>query len=414
LPFVDEGRHLPLAHDELRAVLDLVLVALEAVGERVARIVEPLDDVDQFAHQLVPEGHVFSLENECRGKDTVPLDAFSTQRWIRPMALTLSALNIYPVKGLKGIAVDAADCTDRGLRHDRRWMVVDSEGVFLSQREHPRMATVWTDITDDALVLSTPETDSVEIRSSPAAARRALRVRVWNSVGRCDSRIARGRRVARDVPWPSVPPRLHARRHAARIQREIRREGNLVGFADGFAYLLANEASLADLNARLAAKRHRALPMNRFRPNLVVSGAPAFAEDGWKEIRVGEAILRAEKPCGRCQVTTTGPGDGRSRRAGAARHALDVPREQRVRRDVRDEPRHREARRGARGRCDRIGVSAVPLSTHRMHRHRDPSRDEREAAEGSGNAERLSRQGQHPQRAAEEHDAERVQRARGP
>ncbi|HXN14936.1 MAG TPA: MOSC domain-containing protein, partial [Usitatibacter sp.] len=86
--------------------------------------------------------------------------------------------------------------------------------------------------------------------------------------------------------------------------------GKLVGFADGYAYLLASEASLADLNKRLATRNHPALPMNRFRPNLVVSGARPYAEDTWKEIRIGDAVLRMAKPCGRCQVTTTDQSTG--------------------------------------------------------------------------------------------------------
>ena len=89
--------------------------------------------------------------------------------------------------------------------------------------------------------------------------------------------------------------------------------GKRVGFADGYAYLLAAEASLADLNTRLQARGHPALPINRFRPNLVVSGSGAFAEDRWKELRVGGAILAAAKPCGRCEVTTTDQATGEVR-----------------------------------------------------------------------------------------------------
>jgi uncharacterized protein YcbX len=87
----------------------------------------------------------------------------------------------------------------------------------------------------------------------------------------------------------------------------------LVGFADGYAYLVANTASLDDLNKRLAARGHPALPMNRFRPNIVVEGAAPYAEDGWRELRVGEAALRAAKPCGRCEVTTTDQATGEVR-----------------------------------------------------------------------------------------------------
>src|SRR6185436_1569327 len=87
-------------------------------------------------------------------------------------------------------------------------------------------------------------------------------------------------------------------------------EGRQVGFADGYAYLVTGEASLADLNRRLAERGQPALPMNRFRPNLVVAGAAPYAEDGWKDVRVGGAVLRAAKPCGRCQVTTTDQSTG--------------------------------------------------------------------------------------------------------
>jgi MOSC domain-containing protein len=225
------------------------------------------------------------------------------------MSIQLAALHVYPVKGLKGIALDAAECTARGLRHDRRWMVVDAQGVFLSQREHPRMATVWTEIEGDTLSLAAPNAGGVDIPIGPGHGK-TMSVRVWNSTVEAVP-------VSPDADawlgdYLGMPCRL------VYMPEETRREsnakyggpGHLVGFADGFAYLLTTQASLADLNARLAAKGHPALPMNRFRPNLVVAGASAFAEDGWKEIRVGDAILRAEKPCGRCQVTTTDQSTG--------------------------------------------------------------------------------------------------------
>jgi uncharacterized protein len=228
------------------------------------------------------------------------------------MPLTLSALHIYPVKGLKGIALTEARCTERGLEHDRRWMVVDAEGGFLSQREHPKMATVWTDIAGGALSLSAPDISTVDVpldpRSSPP-----MRVRVWNSV--CDASPVSPYADAwlsdylgiscRLVYMPEDSRRLSNAKYAG--------EGKLVGFADAYAYLVTGEASLSDLNTRLAAKGHPALPMNRFRPNLVVSGAAPYAEDGWKEIRVGDAVLRGVKPCGRCQVTTTDQSTGEVR-----------------------------------------------------------------------------------------------------
>jgi len=164
------------------------------------------------------------------------------------MTLTLSAINIYPVKGLKGIAVDAARCTDRGLEHDRRWMVVDSEGVFLTQRDHPKMATVWTDIGDDVLALSAPDLPSVEIPINGHASP-AIKVQVWNSV--CDAVPASAAAdewlsdylglSCRLVHMPESTQRYSNPRYAG--------AGKKVGFADGYAYLLIGEASLADLNA---------------------------------------------------------------------------------------------------------------------------------------------------------------------
>ena len=225
------------------------------------------------------------------------------------MPVTVGALHIYPVKGLKGIDLVEAQCTARGLRHDRRWMVVDADGVFLSQRGHPRMATVWTEIADGVLSLAAPDVGSVEVAVDPGRGR-TVKVRVWTSV--VEALPVSPYADAWLTDYLGTSCRL------VYMPEESRRESNaayagpgkLVGFADGFAYLLANTQSLAELNARLAAKGHAALPMNRFRPNLVVTGAAAFAEDGWREIRVGGAVLRTAKPCGRCEVTTTDQATG--------------------------------------------------------------------------------------------------------
>jgi uncharacterized protein YcbX len=228
------------------------------------------------------------------------------------MPVTLSALHIYPVKGLKGIDLSASQCTDRGLEHDRRWMVVDAAGEFLSQREHPRMATVWTEICDGMLALSAPDLPSVEVPLDVASASR-MSVRVWKSV--CDAVPVSRHADAWLSDYLGMPVRLVYMPETTRRASNPQYAGpdQWVGFADGYAYLLASEASLAELNGRLARKDHPAIPMNRFRPNLVITGAQAFAEDGWREIRIGEAVFRAAKPCGRCQVTTTDQASGEVR-----------------------------------------------------------------------------------------------------
>ncbi len=226
--------------------------------------------------------------------------------------LKVTSLHIYPVKGLKGIDLDSAQATERGLEHDRRWMVVDPDGVFITQRDHPKMATVWTDIGPGGLELSAPEVGEVTVPLEPEG-RKPIRVQVWRSVvealpasAAADVWLTKYLGLGcRLVYMPDTTRRMSNADYAG--------EGKLVGFADGFAYLATNEASLEDLNQRLAAKRHPALPMNRFRPNIVVGGAQPYAEDHWGELGVGEAVLRAAKPCGRCQVTTTDQSTGEVR-----------------------------------------------------------------------------------------------------
>ena len=228
------------------------------------------------------------------------------------MPVAITSLHVYPVKGLRGVDLRESRCTDRGLEHDRRWMVVDAAGEFLTQRSHPKMATVWTDLGDAALTLSAPDVESVDVPLEPAAAA-TLRVRVWNSL--CDAVPASDAADAWLSDYLGLACRLVYMPESTqrRSNPEYAGSDRLVGFADGYAYLLTGEASLADLNARLATRKHPALPMNRFRPNIVVSGSSAYAEDGWKEIRVGTAMLRAAKPCGRCEVTTTDQSTGEVR-----------------------------------------------------------------------------------------------------
>ena len=225
------------------------------------------------------------------------------------MATTLAALHIYPVKGLKGIELKEARATERGLEHDRRFMVVDEEGVFLTQRDHPQMATIWTDIDDGRLTLAAPDMGEVAVPLAPDAPA-AMKVQVWRSMvdaahvsNAADAWLSECLGFACQLVYmPDASRRFSNPDYAG--------EGRQVGFADGYAYLVTGEASLADLNRRLAERGHPALPMNRFRPNLVVAGAAPYAEDGWKDVRIGGAVLRAAKPCGRCQVTTTDQATG--------------------------------------------------------------------------------------------------------
>ncbi len=216
--------------------------------------------------------------------------------------VTLASLHIYPVKACGGLSPAEWPVDDFGLRNDRRWMVVNLAGRFLTQREAPRLALIRPALETGGLVLRAPAMSELRLPLVPATQER-VPVQVWGDVtegvpvspeaAQWLSRYLGS--LARLVWMPDDVLRLTDPRYA---------EGYRVSFADGFGFLIVSEASLADLNRRLETP----LPMNRFRPNLVVSGTEPFAEDGWRRIRIGGPgglELGVVKPCGRCVVTTT-------------------------------------------------------------------------------------------------------------
>lgn len=216
----------------------------------------------------------------------------------------LSQINLYPVKSLRGFSVESAIITKRGLEYDRRFMVVDSMGEFLTIRERPAMATVKTAINGDKLVLSNAFDDSVSVPLTPPP--RALTpVRVWSSTVEAhevsdEANALLSEALDTDARLVYMPD------SSERALKTGRGElGDIVSFADGYPLLIATEASLAELNRRIVERGGKPVPMNRFRANLVVTGAPAFAEDALGVMTVGAAGFRAAKPCVRCQVTTT-------------------------------------------------------------------------------------------------------------
>jgi uncharacterized protein len=222
--------------------------------------------------------------------------------------LRLTALYLYPVKSCRGIAVDTAEVDARGLVGDRRFLVVDSESRFLTQRVHPRMALIETALTSSALILSNSGHGSVSV--SLSGIRRPISgVSVWKDTVTADDcgdeaavwltgflgltcrLVHTGAAYSRPLPLHKLPSTLDVRLST----------GHEVSFADAFPFLVISEESLADLNGRLDAP----LPMDRFRPNLVVAGAAPYAEDDWRRFRVGGVIFHGATRCGRCVVTTT-------------------------------------------------------------------------------------------------------------
>lgn len=218
----------------------------------------------------------------------------------------LASLFLYPVKSLRGCAVTSAAVDDLGLIGDRRFLVVDENGRFLTQRAVARMALVDTALSTDTLTLSAANAGSVSVprASDPAAALRS--VTVWKS----ENLLAED---CGDAPAAWLSNFLGVRCRLVRIGPKFLRPvlkqaagpGDVVSFADSVPFLVISEASLADLNDRLAARGEDPLPMNRFRPNLVVAGAAPYAEDTWARFRVSQIVFRSAGACARCSITTT-------------------------------------------------------------------------------------------------------------
>lgn len=218
----------------------------------------------------------------------------------------VSGLHIYPVKGLRGIAIETMAVDPLGPVGDRRFLVVDTDGRFLTQRSHPRMAGVATSLSPEELSLSAEGVGAMKIPLQPEGTAPIRRVTVWKHAGLLAEDC--GDAAARWLgDFLSVECRLVwiGRQFRRAVTKPAAREGDMVTFADAVPMLVASEASLTDLNDRLMENGSEAVPMDRFRPNLVIRGGPPYAEDSWTRIRIGEIVFRSAGPCARCTVTTT-------------------------------------------------------------------------------------------------------------
>ena len=213
--------------------------------------------------------------------------------------ISLEGLYYYPIKSCRGTALDEAIIGPRGIVADRHWMVIDAMGNFLSQRELPRMALIEPRLGNGTLNISAPGMAPIMIHANGDGSRR--HVTVWDD--KCVA-IDEGDITA---TWFTTFLGVDAR--LVRIpDDEVRRvdptyatSTDQVGFADVFSFLLTSQTSLHELNRRLDAP----LPMNRFRPNIVIDGAEPFEEDRWQSIRIDGISFTVAKPCARCAITTT-------------------------------------------------------------------------------------------------------------
>jgi len=215
------------------------------------------------------------------------------------MSLTLSSIHVYPVKSLGGFAVEQARTTARGLEHDRRWMLVDFEGRFISQREVAAMACLHCAPSEGGFSVTDIRTNEAIQLPWSIASGAEKNVRVWTDTVSTISAAEElskwfAQRLGIGTQLVFMPD------ESARAVDPEYAEG-IVSFADGFPYLIISQASLDDLNKRLS----QTIPMDRFRPSLVVAGSGAFQEDEWRNIQIGEVAFSLVKPCARCVIPNT-------------------------------------------------------------------------------------------------------------
>jgi len=229
------------------------------------------------------------------------------------MNARIAELNLFPVKGCRGIALQAATLSATGLQSDgvgdREWLVVDAHGEFLSQREYPKMALIETRLTPTSLLLKAPGMLLLDV---PLASEGdVVEVRVWNDQV---SAVTQGEIAdawlgsylgvpARLVRFDYEGRRLAAHRYTGSVDAPFK-------FADAFPLLVTTTASLDAVNERLRPQGEAAVTMSRFRSNIVLDGPPAFEEDYVKLLRVGPVAIRPVKPCARCSVPGVDPATG--------------------------------------------------------------------------------------------------------
>jgi hypothetical protein len=219
--------------------------------------------------------------------------------------IRVASIHIYPMKAARAVDLGESVVEAQGLAGDRRWMLADEDGRFVSQREEPALARVSVShgTNEAAVTISSPPLPRCRVAVPRDA--ELVKVSVWGT-----SFVAMGAGPAADR-WFSAyldrPVRLVYLDDPGRrpVDPDYGRPGDVVSFADGFPLLLTSVGSLAELGQWLAGQGDRPVPMTRFRPNVVVAGAPPWAEDGWRRIRIGAVPFLVVKPCGRCVVTTT-------------------------------------------------------------------------------------------------------------
>jgi uncharacterized protein YcbX len=219
--------------------------------------------------------------------------------------LTLTGIRIYPIKSLAGVTRVKARVLPKGLENDRRWMLVDERGVFMTQRVHTKMALFGVAETSKGYTI-THQGESLTLPFDQGDASHPFEVEIW------DDRVMAHEVNAEYSAWFSrkldIPCKLVAFPEAnpRQVETPFASVGQNVSLADAFPLMMIGEASLADLNNRLSEP----MTMTRFRPNLIFSGGVPYEEDTWNDFLIGGKSFRGVKRCARCVLTTIDPATG--------------------------------------------------------------------------------------------------------
>ena len=224
--------------------------------------------------------------------------------------LRLSEIWIYPVKSLGGIALQYSKVTDRGLEHDRRWLLVDENDCFITQREHPKLALFQPEIAGDFLKIShktMPDSIAVSLYPSFQETETRIKVTVWEDVVAAYEVSPEASQWFSKILGFTVRLVYMPEESLRKVSADYSVTPNdVTSFSDGFPFLIIGQSSLDDLNSRMT----QSLSIRRFRPNFVFSGGEAYEEESWKEFTIGTLPFYGVKPCSRCIITMIDPESG--------------------------------------------------------------------------------------------------------
>ena len=215
--------------------------------------------------------------------------------------IRVSELHIFPIKSMGGIPLNKADVTDRGLRFDRRWLLVDENNCFITQRDYPRMTFLKPQIENS--ILQVIEKNNIENKISFDLSEHLAEkstVTIWDDVVdayEVNQTVSEWFSDYMGIKCKLVFMPDESKR---RVSEDYAHNDEIVSFADGYPFLIIGQSSLDDLNSKLEVP----IPMTNFRPNIVFTGGEPFCEDNWHQIKIGELNYYAVKPCARCVITT--------------------------------------------------------------------------------------------------------------